>query len=219
MTGNEELYNKEKGLASQTGIEGDIYGGSGFSGTTAIDKQEIFEIERINNEIIKEGKKTETYRGSGVTPPELVKKICEDLIKNKKTSYDSISYDNILKTKLCIGALAQEGATSPRFADTRTGEYYNANIMVKDIRDVCKKYNTTYRRLARALEYHAIHAAGLYGIPGNLSKAFKLDYPDASAEELRFASDFLTFSNHPQIPERTKTWLLANYNTRFGGKR
>lgn len=174
-------------------------------------------IESINNKYLSEGIKPESPRGSGITPPDIVRKITAEIIPKCALKEDNA--ENQVKVRLCIGALAQEGATSPRFADTRIGHYYEANILVKDIREACKKYNTTYRRLARALETHAIAAAELYDIPGNLSKAFKLDHPDATAEELRFASDYLTFTDNPKIPARTKTWLLANYNVRFGEKR
>ena len=75
--------------------------------------------------------------------------------------------------------------------------------------------NTTFRRLGRALANYAIIASFQYDIPGNLAKKYILDYPNCSLEELKYASDFLTFSDNSVIPPEVGEWLLKNYNNRF----
>ncbi len=87
---------------------------------------------------------------------------------------------------LSIATLAQEGASSPRFAETRICPLFDIPISVKEIREECKKYNTTFRRLGRALSKMAIMSAKKFDIEGNLAKSYKLTYPNASREELYY---------------------------------
>ena len=57
--------------------------------------------------------------------------------------------------------------------------------------------------------------AKIHSIEGNLSKGFKLDFPDYDPEHYPWVSDFQTFSDHEDMPEQVKSWLLDNYKSRF----
>ncbi len=53
-------------------------------------------------------------------------------------------------------------------------------------------------------------SARKFDIEENLAKSYKLTYPNASREELYYVSDFQTFADLPEMPERAKEWLLTN---------
>jgi hypothetical protein len=72
--------------------------------------------------------------------------------------------------------------------------------------------------MGRALSKMAIKAAKTFDIEGNLAKSYKLTYPNASREELYYVSDFQTFADISEMPERAKEWLLTNFRDRFGDK-
>ncbi len=169
-------------------------------------------LEKLESEAQSKVLPKNPQRETGVTPPETTNRLIGDILESKGIE---INKENIIRTKLTIGALAQEGATSPRFPETHSIDYYNIPLTVKEIRDACRKCSTTLRRLARALAPFAITAAFQYDIPGNLSKKYILDHPNCSIEELKYASDFLTFSDSTSIPPEVREWLLKNYNSRF----
>lgn len=73
-----------------------------------------------------------------------------------------------------------------------------------------KQYGVgTVRKLARSISKYAMGAAKHFTIYGNKHRAYKLQNPGASEEELIYASDFNTFSDDPAIPENVKAWLLV----------
>jgi hypothetical protein len=47
------------------------------------------------------------------------------------------------------------------------------------------------------------------------AKSYKLKYPNASREELYYVSDFQTFADLPEMPDRVREWLLTNFKDRF----
>lgn len=74
-------------------------------------------------------------------------------------------------------------------------------------------------RLLRALRPEAIKVSTHFKVEGNLSKQYKLFKPNATFEELVWASDFHIFTEETSIPEDEKEWLLNNYKNRFNTKK
>jgi hypothetical protein len=138
-------------------------------------------------------------REAVLTPPKTTNRLIGDILESKGME---VNKENIIRTKLTI--LAQEGATSPRFPETHSIDYYNIPLTVKEVCEACRKCNTTLKHLARALALFAVTAAFQYDIPGNLSKKYILDHPNCSIEELKYASDFLTFSNATSVPPEVR---------------
>lgn len=182
------------------------------SGPVDPQESETEAAKKIMQEAASKGRKSNA-QASGTVPPNVLDSIVENIIKKKNLKSD-------LTTKVAIkssmAVLAQEGATSPRFAETRTCSLFDVTISVKEIREECRNNSSTFRRLARALQPFAIQAAVIFDIEGNLSKKYKLTVPDATKTELYYASDFQTFNNDPNMPPRTRNWLMQNYNSRFG---
>jgi hypothetical protein len=122
---------------------------------------------------------------------------------------------NKVKVKGSILALAQEGATSPKFAQNRVQDVFGLPVKVKDIKDGTAKHGTTIRKIARSLRNDAYLVAEALQIPGNLSKSYLIDHPEADLTDLYWVSDFQTFNNDPAIPEQVRIWLLTNFKKRF----
>ena len=153
---------------------------------------------------------------NGIATPEVVTQVCTDLLNELKLPP---SGTNLNKAKLTIAALAQQGAASPRFTESRTFGSFDCNFPVSSLRKSAKKFSTTVRALARALRPEAIKVATAFHIEGNLAKSFKLEFPTAQFPDLVWVSDFQSFSDDPAMPEHVRTWLLNNYSNRFGTKK
>ena len=80
----------------------------------------------------------------------------------------------------------QEGATSPRFADSYSCDIFGFEISVKNLRKATSDNKITVRKLARAIRHHAINVATNLGIEGNLAKTFKLQHQDYQPDEKGF---------------------------------
>jgi hypothetical protein len=86
------------------------------------------------------------------------------------------------------------------------------------LRTIAKKRSTTVRALACALRSEVIKVARSLEIKGNLSKAYKMEHPNAQMEDLYWVSYFQYFSDDSGMPAYVKEWLLHNYATRFDSK-
>ena len=84
------------------------------------------------------GRQGKKEKKAGVTPLETVNKLVVDILENKKVE---VSKENAIRAKLTIGALTRQKATSPRFPETHNINYYGIEISLKDVRDMCRKYN------------------------------------------------------------------------------
>jgi hypothetical protein len=169
-------------------------------------------VSELMEETAKKGQQVITQT-SGTATRETVDAVVVHVLTAKKLETTAKNKAAIISS---IAVLAQEGATSPRFAETRNCPIFGPSVSVKDIKEACKKHNTSFRKLARSLQREAMQAAKIFDIEGNLAKSFKLAVQDASKEELYYASDFMTFSSDDTMPPRTRQWLMYNYRSRFG---
>ena len=193
----------------------DDTGAGGLYSASEKETKEIQEIEIMANEA--------KQRGTSFIPMS-AGKADYDKVENLVSYYidrdmmqDTIR--NRSAVKATLGILCQEGATSPKYSETRSCNMFGIQISVKEMREDVKKLGIgTVRRLARTISKHAMKGAELYSILGNQHKQYLMEFPDASEEELRYASDFNTFSDDPAIPENVRAWLLKNYHERFAKK-
>jgi hypothetical protein len=133
----------------------------------------------------KELKKEASPPANGIATDSTVLSVCTEILNEIKTP---ISPTNINKTRLTIAALAQEGATSPRFNESRTCNIFDINISVSLLRKAAQKNRTTVRALGRALRTEAIQVAQAFDIEENLSKSYKLQHPAAPPKGLHHFS-------------------------------
>lgn len=146
---------------------------------------------------------------SNVTDPASINNIMDDINK-------AISSADSDETFTAVCCLLQKGGTSKQMNQSSSFEYGTVKVTKKVLNDACTKFKTTPRQLARALAPQIIDLAIAISLPGNQSKNFRLDYTDASQDELAWASDFQTFNEN--CPERVRNWLIKNYQTRFRTK-
>lgn len=162
----------------------------------------------------------------GCTPPsqatpDQVEKVLKNIAEIKKVPFDK---ENRYKALASTCELLQIGGASTKFDRNIPSTVVNDfTINMGDVNTAIKKVDPhlTPRKLARALQKEIHAVANTWGIPGNLSKAYSMDYPNASTNELICASDFFTFSKETNItiPDTVKQWLVDNYNTRWGNKK
>lgn len=186
-------------------------------GDTSSNEKDIG-FENINNDdsldlILAEAKvQLRKGSGTGIASPQEVDAVIKAIIKNKKMELTQDSYNRVF---LSCGHLLQEGATSPKYSGTRLISDYGVEFKVDDFRFALKTVGITARKFARAVKDQIIKIAKIHSIDGNLSKGFKLDFPDYDPEHLPWVSDFQTFSDNPDMPEQVRGWLLENYKSRF----
>jgi hypothetical protein len=152
---------------------------------------------------------------SAVATKAEVNAVIADIVKSKNLTLDKQTYTKVLCT---VAHMVQDGATSPKQADSKKITEYGLELKVGDLRASCKKNNITVRKLARGIRKPVIEVATAFQLEGNLAKSYKLQYPDYDDQELIWVSDFQTFSKDPSMPDRVKKWLLDNYNNRFHSK-
>jgi hypothetical protein len=146
--------------------------------------------------------------------PIQVENICKKVLEAQKKD---INNENIYAAQFCICALLQMGAASPKFDPNKT---FTANSITVDNKTLKKAINDidsslTPRKVARALRDDIAEVGRKKNIPGNLSKSYQLQHPNAQISDLIWVSDFQTFNNNNSIPIEVKEWLLENYNNRF----
>lgn len=110
----------------------------------------------------------------------------------------------------------QLGATSPRQPASNKVDFGKARIVTGKLRDICKEHGTTVRQLARTCNNtvaDVMAAMGNDAIRGNLSKGYMIHNPNATFEELTWASDFQT--HNPRCPENVRAWLMEDYKAKF----
>lgn len=87
-------------------------------------------------------------KSTAVPSAALVENVCKDVLTELKYP---INEENIRKVKCNIAVQAQLGATSPKFAETRTEDVFLPNCSIRILRSAAAKNKTTIRALARAL--------------------------------------------------------------------
>lgn len=161
---------------------------------------------------------TSTFPSSNDNPANAATPLQVDEVINKvKTAYKYADSDiNSIRANIC--ALLQNGATSPKFDQNKSYDLLGDSklVEVKVLKKACTDVasNLTLRKLARGLREDIVVVAQKTDMPGNLSKRFLVDCPDATIDELVWVSDFQTFNN--QAPDRVKSWLMSNFQNRFG---
>lgn len=164
-------------------------------------------------EVLNESKFTsKTGSGTGVASTEEINICITHILDTKKKTYSQKNYNQVITA---AAHLLQEGATSPKYADTKKSVEYGIEVKVSELRAGCKAAGITPRKLARGLKDVIIKVAAKHNIEGNLSKNYKLENPGYDPQELIWVSDFQTFTENPAIPENVKEWLLENYRGRF----
>lgn len=162
-------------------------------------------LKNVNVRVINES-------SSAVATPQEIDSVISAIMTQKKIPNTQDGYNRVLAT---VAHLAQIGATSPKFADSRLITDYGIEVRAGDLKDACKKNGITVRKFARGIRNDIIKVATAYNISGNLSKNYKLENPACDAQDLVWVSDFQTFSENQAMPEHVRTWLLQNYKNRF----
>ncbi len=116
---------------------------------------------------------------------------------------------------IAVCMLLQKGGTSRQMNANSYYKYATAQVYRHDLSTVLggKFKKVTARQFARAMAQKIAETALELNIPGNQSKNYQLDFPDATDEDLCWASDFQTFN--PNCPEHVRSWLLKNFQKRF----
>lgn len=143
--------------------------------------------------------------------------VTETMKKSLESLKKEVNKENMFAVQLCACALLQMGAASPKFDPNKS---YTSGSITLDNKTLKKAINDTDasltpRKLARALRDQIAEVALGSKIPGNLSKTYQLQHPNAQLSDLIWVSDFQTFNNNNSIPTEVKEWLLNNYNNRF----
>lgn len=150
---------------------------------------------------------------SAVASQAEIEQVVGTLLTNKKLPN---TQENFTKVLVTTAHLVQVGATSPKFASTRSITDYGVDIKVGELRDACAKAGgITVRKYARGIRNVVIKVAQRHQIEGNLAKGYKLENPFCDKQDLVWVSDFQTFSENPSMPENVRAWLLENYKNRF----
>jgi hypothetical protein len=149
---------------------------------------------------------------SGVASRQQIEALVRYVLTAKKLA---VTQENFNKVLASACHLAQEGATSPKFAENRAVSILWSHSFFGELRDACKKANVTVRKLARGLKDEIIKVATRHRIEGNLSKMYKIENLNYSPQELVWVSDFQTFNDNPAMPEPVRIWLLENCRNRF----
>ena len=156
-----------------------------------------------------------------VTPPS---EATEDQVKSvfNRIAKDALGIENPttddqMHIKIGVCELLQAGAASPKFDKNRKTNISKFTFNTKALQEAVSKTDgqLTMRKVARHLKKEIQYVAETWGLPGNLSKRYLLDNPDASIQEQIWASDFHTFTSDEDIPEKVKNWLIKNYNDRW----
>jgi hypothetical protein len=150
--------------------------------------------------------------GTGIASEQEIDTTMKTILINKKIP---LNQENFNKTVVTVCHMVQEGATSPKYAESKMVPNYGLYFKVGDLRAACKSSGITVRKLARGLKDEIIKIAARYDIEGNLAKNYKLDNPQFDPQDLIWVSDFQTFSENPAMPQKVKEWLLDNYRNRF----
>jgi hypothetical protein len=130
-------------------------------------------LEKIINEIPES--RLHSGNKSGVASQVEIEKVTENILTQIRLSNDSKNKNKILAS---IAILVQEGATSPRFAESYSCEVFDIAVTVKNLRKACIDNKTTVRKIARAIKDQAYTVSSRIQIEGNLAKSFKLQHPD-----------------------------------------
>ena len=181
----------------------------------------IFDPDTINVEEVLEASKirsrfeTKAQRNAAATKTEIVAVISEIL----RTKNIPITTESLTNATCAVAVLCQEGATSPKFKESRINRSFGIAISVKEVRKACTTVGVdTVRKLARGMKDKIFEISQKLCLEGNLSKLYKLDCLDYDPQDLVWVSDFQTFNRNPQMPDKVRQWLLSNYKTRFKPK-
>lgn len=159
----------------------------------------------------------------GIATKEEIKNVIQLIAQDSNPSLmeqGTVPEENYNRISMSICELSIRGGTSPKFSETATSSYTAPVIITqKQFKNACTKCKTTTRKIARGLRDEALLLARKFNIPGNLSKAYKLKYPQATLEELIWCNDFFTFAFDTEMPDQVRDFLIENYNIRFRAKK
>jgi hypothetical protein len=153
-------------------------------------------------------KKIQEKTNSGNVNDITVKRIIEDLRNASKGNEEEVM--------VLVAILLQKGATSKKQLAKTTEEINGVYITTGMLRNACSSHKITVRKLARALSKDIIEIMQSmkdHAYPGNLGKKYLTEKPEATLDELIWASDFQTFN--PDCPEKIREWLMTDFNSRF----
>lgn len=141
--------------------------------------------------------------------------VITNIIKDRKLIDDAEGITRN-KIRLNMGVLLHQGATSPKCDKNKISNYWNFNLSVRTLDSAISKIpGLTARKVARGMRREITAIAQRTGLPGNLSKRYRINFPLADAKELVWVSDYNTFSDDPSMPENVRKWLAENLKARF----
>lgn len=159
----------------------------------------------------------------GIATKEEINNVIQSIAQDSNPSLmeeGTLPKENYDRISISICELSIRGGTSPKFSETAASSYTAPIIITqKQFKNACTKCKTTTRKIARGLRNEALHLARNFKMAGNLSKAYKLKYPQATSEELIWCNDFFTFAFDTEMPDQVRDFLIENYNTRFRAKK
>lgn len=164
------------------------------------------------NDLIKSAKAVESNLhtiNSNIADPSTAKKVLLDIHKK-------IDSKDANETIIATCGLLQKGGTSKAMNNSSSFTHGNAKVTKQVLHDSCQKYKITARQLARTLASQIAEISISISLPGNQSKSYRLSNPDATPDELAWASDFQTFNSN--CPEKVRNFLISNYVSRFSKK-
>ena len=186
--------------------------------TTSSNNERMFGSSETLQEAIRRKKAVKPVIGT-TSPNMATKEQVKGFIQilQRRVNYSQLTPEQQETLSLGICELLQKGAVSPKFEKSRKAELFEGNLTAGNILDALREVDRslTPRKLARAIRAEIYEVAQAWSIPGNLSKKYLQAFPDATIQEQVWASDFHTFSDDPNMPERVKNWLIENYTGRF----
>ena len=137
----------------------------------------------INFDQLVESAKLKPKLGSatGVANKMEVDAVIKSIIKTKGLPENEDSYNRVMAS---CASHCQQGATSPKYADSRTVVEYRISLKVSEMRVALKANGLTARKFARGIRSTIIKVAQMNEIEGNLSKNYKLENAGFDQQDL-----------------------------------
>lgn len=132
-------------------------------------------------------------------------------ISDKTTTSENVSL-------ALLSIVAQKGGTSKKAQGTVYAVVNNVRLDLSTIRAVMKEknYKFTFRQWARTNADFIQRIAEVYSIEGDLAKKIGRDYPEFSAQERVWLSNFQM--DNPNCPTQVRDALMEHYKKLFPGK-
>lgn len=169
-------------------------------------------VESLDSVLMEKSQAPKLGTGTGVAEPREIDTVIKTIVNLKKMPNTTESYNKVLVT---CAIHCQQGATSPKYAESRVVTEHGVSLKVSEFRAALKTAGTTARKFARGIRGVIVKVSKHYELEGNLSKSYKLENPNFDPQDLPWVSDFQTFNDDPAMPSHVKQWLLENYRKRF----